>query len=86
MPSVDLKSTMFCWCDLMTPDVESAKKFYGSLFGWSHEDMPGGEYGFHTMFSKGDVHVAGMGGLNLPIAPACLRCGTPTSSSTTRTP
>lgn len=62
MPSVDLKSTMFCWCDLMTPDVESAKKFYGSLFGWSHEDMPGGEYGFYTMFSKGDVHVAGMGG------------------------
>ena len=61
MPSVEMKPTMFCWCDLMTPDVESAKKFYGSLFGWNHEDKPAGEYGFYTMFSKGDVDVAGMG-------------------------
>ena len=45
----------------MTPDVEAAKKFYGELFGWSHEDRPAGEYGFYTMFSKGDVDVAGMG-------------------------
>jgi uncharacterized protein len=28
----------FSWCELMTTDVEAAKRFYGSLFGWELED------------------------------------------------
>lgn len=27
----------FSWCELMTSDVEAAKAFYGSLFGWEYQ-------------------------------------------------
>lgn len=30
----------FSWAELMTTDVEAAKRFYGELFGWSMKDMP----------------------------------------------
>jgi predicted enzyme related to lactoylglutathione lyase len=30
----------FCWNELMTRDVEKAKKFYGGVIGWSFDDMP----------------------------------------------
>jgi len=30
----------FSWCELMTTDVEGAKKFYTNLFGWQTEEMP----------------------------------------------
>lgn len=33
------KHGQFNWCELMTTDVASAKKFYASLFGWELEDM-----------------------------------------------
>jgi predicted enzyme related to lactoylglutathione lyase len=34
----------FCWNELMTRDVEGAKRFYGDTIGWSFEpmEMPGG--------------------------------------------
>lgn len=28
----------FCWFDLMTPDLEGARAFYGGLFGWALDD------------------------------------------------
>lgn len=31
---------MFSWTDLSTTNVESAKKFYTTLFGWTVTDMP----------------------------------------------
>ncbi len=36
----------FSWCELVTTDVEAAKKFYAKLFGWSTEpvSMPGMQY------------------------------------------
>ena len=36
----------FCWAELATSDVESAKKFYGEMFGWTAVElpMPGGVY------------------------------------------
>lgn len=30
----------FCWTDLATSDVASARYFYGALFGWTFEDLP----------------------------------------------
>jgi predicted enzyme related to lactoylglutathione lyase len=30
----------FCWVDLATPDVESAARFYGELFGWEVPERP----------------------------------------------
>ena len=36
----------FCWAELATSDTESAKKFYGEMFGWTANElpMPGGVY------------------------------------------
>ena len=31
---------VFSWNELMTTDLEGAKRFYGDLFGWSFEEMP----------------------------------------------
>lgn len=31
----------FCFINLMTPDAEKAKAFYGRLFGWTYGEMPG---------------------------------------------
>jgi predicted enzyme related to lactoylglutathione lyase len=33
----------FCWVDLETTDVPTAKAFYAGLFGWDMEDLPSGE-------------------------------------------
>jgi predicted enzyme related to lactoylglutathione lyase len=29
------------WADLVTPDLDTAKRFYGALFGWTFRDVPG---------------------------------------------
>ena len=46
-----------CWADLMTSDMERAKEFYGSLFGWTWETAE--EFGGYTNFSKDGEMVAG---------------------------
>ena len=53
------------WIDLMTPDTDGAKAFYGELFGWTAEDMdgPDGEY-IYTNLYKDEKLVCGMGPLN----------------------
>jgi hypothetical protein len=40
----------FCWIELHTSDQNAAKKFYGSLFGWTPQDMPMGPNDFYTIF------------------------------------
>ena len=32
-------TSTFCWNELMTGDVEAAKKFYTALFGWETKEM-----------------------------------------------
>lgn len=52
-----------CWVDLMSPDVEASKAFYGAVFGWAAEDQLDGEGNYtYTMFSQDGRSVAGMGG------------------------
>ena len=46
----EYKAGTFCWPELATSDQEGAKKFYGSLFGWSIFDMPMSVGGTYTMF------------------------------------
>lgn len=48
-----------CWNELASRDPESAKRFYGTLFGWSAQtaDAGGQEY---TTFMLGDAPVAGL--------------------------
>jgi predicted enzyme related to lactoylglutathione lyase len=55
-----------CWAELMTPDTEQAKTFYGGLFGWEPKEMPMGEMGVYTMFSRpGGQETGGM----IPLTP-----------------
>jgi len=35
------KTHEFCWINLMTPDAERARAFFGALFGWTYGEMPG---------------------------------------------
>src|SRR3954451_5268483 len=39
------------WNDLITPDPEAAAKFYGDLFGWTTEEVPGA--GGYRVISNG---------------------------------
>jgi predicted enzyme related to lactoylglutathione lyase len=48
------------WFDLMTPDPEGARKFYGSLFGWTYV-VGGPESGHYSMCKIGDRNAAGIG-------------------------
>ena len=50
----------FCWVELQTTDWESAKAFYGELFGWEAEDMPAGDAGTYTMLRLDGDEVCGL--------------------------
>jgi predicted enzyme related to lactoylglutathione lyase len=54
----------FSWIELMTTDVEGAKKFYTQLFGWETEDMPM-ENMSDTITKIGDEGVGGI----MPLPP-----------------
>ncbi len=47
------------WCDLVTSDLASAKRFYGGLFGWSFLEVPGEEKDFSLAVLNGQP-VAGL--------------------------
>src|ERR1700681_2513607 len=40
----------FCWIELGTSDQNTAKSFYGALFGWAAHDFPMGPNDYYTMF------------------------------------
>src|SRR4026207_652613 len=50
----------FCWPELATSDQEGAKKFYGSLFGWTMNDSPMGPDEVYTMINLGDRGVGAL--------------------------
>jgi predicted enzyme related to lactoylglutathione lyase len=51
----------FVWDELMTTDVDGAKKFYGEVFGWTSRDMSMGDMGTYSMFMRaGDTDVGGL--------------------------
>ena len=49
----------FSWAELVTDDVDTAKSFYTSVFGWTAETYGEGE-GAYTEAKLGDRSVAGM--------------------------
>ena len=49
----------FSWFELMTSNVDSAKKFYSNLFGWDMEDMTMGDMNY-TVVKVGED---GQGGI-----------------------
>ena len=48
----------FCWPELATTDIATAKTYYGALFGWSSYDVPTA-MGFYTVFQVEGLDVAG---------------------------
>lgn len=50
------------YAELVTPDQEGAKAFYGPLFGWDLEDVPMGDAGVYVAVSKQGSAVAGISG------------------------
>ena len=59
---------VFLWDELHARDVEEAKSFYRSLFGWTAEDMDMGEAGTYTLFNKADGENAA--GMMQPLGPS----------------
>jgi len=57
------------WVDLATSDPESARAFYGEVFGWEFE-IGGPEYGGYTMCRLRGENVAGMGEATTAIPPS----------------
>ena len=49
----------FYWNELMTRDVEKAKKFYAEAMGWSFEAMPG-DGGTYWIAKMGNEPVGGL--------------------------
>ena len=55
------------WIDLMTPDIDAARKFYHAVFGWEY-DIGDPEFGGYTTARLGKRTTAGLMG-NQPGAP-----------------
>jgi uncharacterized protein len=49
----------FCWNELMTHDVERAKRFYADAIGWSFDPMPM-DQGTYWIAKAGDKMAGGM--------------------------
>jgi predicted enzyme related to lactoylglutathione lyase len=49
-----------CWADLMVPDVEASKAFYGKVFPWTFEHT-GEEFGGYVMAHAHGAPAAGIG-------------------------
>jgi predicted enzyme related to lactoylglutathione lyase len=49
----------FSWVELLTTDVDDAKRFYGELFGWEYEDSPIGDDSVYSMAQLGGKYVSG---------------------------
>ncbi|MET1086029.1 MAG: VOC family protein [Arthrobacter sp.] len=49
-----------CWIDLMTSDVDAARRFYGALFGWEYRTGDEEKYGGYVTAWKNGKSVAGI--------------------------
>jgi predicted enzyme related to lactoylglutathione lyase len=66
----------YIWYELITTDVEAAKRFYGEVMGWTAEDMPGPDMTYTVVSADGDQ----VGGL-MDIPPMAKERGAPPSWS-----
>jgi predicted enzyme related to lactoylglutathione lyase len=58
-PTGEYRRGKFVWIDLVTTDVEAARRFYGGLFGWTFADLGAGPTAY-TLAYQGGYPVAGM--------------------------
>lgn len=61
----DNASGRFCWDELLTDNVDAARSFYRTLFGWSSIERMVPGLGAYTLFRAGEQDVAGV----LPMPP-----------------
>lgn len=61
-PGAELVNEYGCfgWNELGTRDVDSAKGFYGQVFGWATEERPATEIGTYYVWKQGEDRVGGM--------------------------
>ncbi len=50
----------FCWCELMTTDVDAAGDFYGRITGWTTTSWPGEGDTPYTLWMNGEMPVGGL--------------------------
>lgn len=55
------------WCDLLTRDADAAEAFYGGLFGWTFEAIPGGQG--YRVIKNGERSNGGIQPLETPETP-----------------
>ncbi len=60
-----MENNVTTWFEVYSPDMESSKKFYADVFGWTSEDMDMGDFKY-PMFSNGGAPHSGMMSLNTP--------------------
>ena len=63
----------FCWADLVAKEVDVARDFYTSLFGWTFEDRLVMEEAVYTIFSKDGKQTCAM----FEMFPGMLESGHP---------
>src|SRR6187455_1306467 len=73
----------FCWNELMTRDVERAKKFYEETIGWTFSPMPMADGGTYWCAMVEGKPIAGMFPIKNRNSTACRKAGCPISRSTT---
>src|SRR5688500_18627820 len=61
MSKVKYEEGVFCWVDLMTHDMEAAKRVYSQLFGWEMTPTDA-DMGYSNAMQGGE-QVAGIGGM-----------------------
>jgi hypothetical protein len=75
----------FHWNELMTRNVERAKKFYSETLGWTFDSMPMPGGGTYWLAKIGDEPAAGMFDIAAPTTRTRRKAGCPTSPSMTST-
>ena len=60
---------LFSWFELHTKDAAAAAQYYGTLFGWTFDEMPIPS-GIYRRISVGDVGIGGIAEMPLGDAPA----------------
>lgn len=58
------------WNDLITQDLDSARRFYGELFGWTFETAQGPDDADYLVARSGNVYVAGL--VSIPSPPGAV--------------
>src|SRR5690554_3129156 len=48
------------WRDLITEDIEAARRFYGDLFGWEFEESTSADGRRYVLARLGNVYVSGL--------------------------